>query len=46
MDKKEFQKAEVEVITFDRNDDIVTASAGQQIIGPVTIQPITEIDNP
>lgn len=40
MEKKEFEKAEVEEIRFDTNDDIVTTST--QIIGPITGSPVIE----
>ena len=46
MEKKDFEKAEVEEIRFDTNDDIVTNSNGTTTIGPVTGEPGTEIEIP
>lgn len=35
MEKKEFEKVEVEEIHFDDKEDIITASNDNQVIGPV-----------
>lgn len=48
MKKEKLERPEIEEIRFEENDVIATSPAkpGQQIIGPVTMDPITEIDIP